>query len=145
MNKFGDRHFFVTYDVLDPLTIMLKTFMTHLAGALGIEITGADPVRQISTFLGSASALIVLDNAETFEEASTSSALGDIPPAIAEMANIPGIILILTSHSRRSAPDVLWITKDVLPLDSSSAQEAFFQIYCPASHECAEGGIANLL
>ncbi|KAG1883858.1 hypothetical protein F4604DRAFT_1677564 [Suillus subluteus] len=57
----------------------------------------------ISTFLRSASALVILNNAETFEEANTSSALGEIPPAISEMANIPGIILVLTSRSRRNA------------------------------------------
>ncbi|KAG2358410.1 hypothetical protein BDR07DRAFT_1417880 [Suillus spraguei] len=143
--KFADRRFFVTYDGLDPSTITFETFMTRFARALGIEIASADSVRQISTFLRSSSALIVLDNAETFEEASASSALGSIPPAIAEMANIPGVTFILTSRSRRSAPDVPWITKEVLPLDPNSAQEAFFQIYCLASRECAEGGIANLL
>ncbi|KAG2358414.1 hypothetical protein BDR07DRAFT_284585 [Suillus spraguei] len=145
MNKFSDMRFFITYDGLDPSTITLDTFMTRFAGALGIEIAGADPVRQISTFLRSASALVVLDNAETFEEASASSALGEIPSFIAEIACIPGIVLILTSRSRRSAPNVPWITKDILPLDSSSAQEAFFRIYRLASRECMEGGIANLL
>ncbi|KAG2353195.1 hypothetical protein BDR07DRAFT_1434055, partial [Suillus spraguei] len=145
MNKFSDMRFFITYDGMDPSTITLDTFMTRFAGALGIEIAGADPVRQISTFLRSASALIVLDNAETFEEASASSALGEIPSFIAEIACIPGIVLILTSRSRRSAPNVPWITKDILPLDSSSAQEAFFRIYRLASRECMEGGIANLL
>ncbi|KAG2353194.1 hypothetical protein BDR07DRAFT_1615088 [Suillus spraguei] len=144
-NKFADRRFFVTYDGLDPSNITFQMFIAHFARALGIEIAGADPMRQISTFLRSASALIVLDNAETFEEASVSSALGRIPPAIAEMANIPGVTLILTSRSRRSALDVPWIIKEVPPLDSSSAQEAFFQIYGAASRECAEGGIANLL
>ncbi|KAG0702673.1 hypothetical protein DFH29DRAFT_875054 [Suillus ampliporus] len=103
--KFADRRFFVTYDGLDPSSITFQTFITCFAGALGIELSGADPVRQISYFLRSASALVVLDNAETFEEASGSSALGEIPPAIAVIADIPGVILILTSHSRRNAPN----------------------------------------
>ncbi|KAG2071831.1 hypothetical protein BDR04DRAFT_1154107 [Suillus decipiens] len=80
--------------------------MSNVPRGLGIEITSADPVRQTSTFLRSANALVVLDNAETFKEVSASSALGDIPPAIAEMANIPGIIIILTSCSRRNALNV---------------------------------------
>ncbi|KAG1724968.1 hypothetical protein EDB19DRAFT_289084 [Suillus lakei] len=143
--KFADRRFFVTYDGLDPSTITFKTFMTRFAGALGIESAGADPVRQISTLLRSASALVVLDNAETFEEASASSALGDIPPAIADIANIPGVVLILTSRSRRNAPNVRWITKDIPPLDLSFALEAFFGIYHQANRENAEGGITNLL
>ncbi|KAG0691721.1 hypothetical protein DFH29DRAFT_840660, partial [Suillus ampliporus] len=75
--KFGDRRFFVTYDGLDPLSITFETFMTHFAAALGIELAGADPKRQISSFLRSASALVVLDNAETFEEADASSALSE--------------------------------------------------------------------
>ncbi|KAG1724979.1 hypothetical protein EDB19DRAFT_1948328 [Suillus lakei] len=130
---FADQRFFMTYDGLDPLTITFETFMTRFVAALGIESAGADPVRQISTLLHSANALVVLDNAETFEEASASSALREIPQAIAEIADIHGVILILTSHSRRSAPNVPWITKDIPPLDSSSAQEAFFRIYRLAS------------
>jgi tetratricopeptide (TPR) repeat protein len=145
MDKFADRRFFVTYDGLDPSTITFKTFMTHFAGALGMEIAGVDPVHQISTFLRSASALVVLDNAETFEEASASSVLRDIPPAIAEMANIPGVVLVLTSRSRRNAPNVRWITKDILPLDLSSAHVMFFQIYQCASHSEADEDISGLL
>ncbi|KAG2059372.1 hypothetical protein BDR06DRAFT_993956 [Suillus hirtellus] len=99
IEKFADWRFFVAYDDLDPLTVTFETFMTHFTGALGIEITGADPLHPISTFLHSTSALIVLDNAETFEEASALSALEKIPPAIAKIADIHGIILILTSCS----------------------------------------------
>ncbi|KAG2070090.1 hypothetical protein BDR04DRAFT_1231862 [Suillus decipiens] len=57
--KFADRRFFVTYEGLNPSTITFETFTTRFAGALGIEIAGADPV---------------------FEETSASSAIGDIPP-----------------------------------------------------------------
>jgi tetratricopeptide (TPR) repeat protein len=142
--KFADRRFFVAYDGLDPSTITLETFMTRFAGALGIEIAGTDPVRQISAFLRSAGALVVLDNAETFEEASASSAL-KIPPAIADIADIPGVILILTSRSRRNAPNVRWITKDIPPLDLSSAQATFFQIYQRASYSEAGEDIRDLL
>ncbi|KAG1838152.1 hypothetical protein DFJ58DRAFT_846187 [Suillus subalutaceus] len=124
IEKFADRRFFVTYDGLDPSTITFETFTTRFAETLGIELAGANPMRQISTFLRSATALIVLDNAETFEEASGSSALGEIPPAIADIANILGVILVLTSRSRRNAPNVRWITKDIPPLDLSSAQAA---------------------
>ncbi|KAG2059299.1 hypothetical protein BDR06DRAFT_993919 [Suillus hirtellus] len=138
IEKFADRRFFVTYDGLDPSTITFETFTTRFAGALGIELAGADHMRQISALLRSASALVVLDNAETFEEASGSSALGEIPPAIADIANIPGVVLILTSRSRRNAPNVRWITKDIPPLDSSAAQAVFFQIYQHAS--CSEAG-----
>ncbi|KAG0692893.1 P-loop containing nucleoside triphosphate hydrolase protein [Suillus ampliporus] len=143
--KFIDRRYFVTYDGLDPSTIMFDAFMTHFAGVLGIELAGTDPMGQISSFLRVASALIVLDNAETFEEASASSALMEIPSAIAEIAAIPGIILILTSRSRRNAPNVRWIMKDVPPLDMSSAQAAFFQIYHHVSHSDAEEDIKDLL
>jgi tetratricopeptide (TPR) repeat protein len=145
IEKFADRRFFVTYDGLDPSTITFETFMTRFARCLGIEIAGTEPVRQISTFLRSASALVVLDNAETFEEASALSVLGDIPQAIAELANIPGVILVLTSRSRRNAPNVQWITKDIPPLDSSSAQAVFFQIYQHASCRKAEEDIKGLL
>ncbi|KAG2035403.1 hypothetical protein BDR03DRAFT_1093177 [Suillus americanus] len=145
IKKFADRRFFVSYDGLDPSTITLETFMARFVGALGIEIAGADPLHSISTFLCSASALVVLDNAETFEEASALSALEKIPSVIAEIACITGVVLILTSRSRRSAPNVPWITKDIPPLDLRSAQEAFFRIYRPASHETAKGRITNLL
>ncbi|KAG2365582.1 hypothetical protein BDR07DRAFT_1481193 [Suillus spraguei] len=98
--RFADRRFFVTYGGLDPSTITFETFMTRFARALGVEIAGADLV---------------------FEEASASSALGDIPPVIAEIANIPGIILVPASHSKMNAANVRWIA---LPLDLSSAQVA---------------------
>ncbi|KAG1821490.1 hypothetical protein EV424DRAFT_1539061 [Suillus variegatus] len=145
VEKFADRRFFVAYDDLDPSTITFETFMTHFAGALGIEITGADPLRQISTFLHSASALVVLDNAETFEEASALSALEKIPPAIAKIADIRGVILILTSRSRRNATDVLWRTMDIPPLDLSSAERVFFQTYPRARCSDAEEEIKDLL
>jgi tetratricopeptide (TPR) repeat protein len=127
--KFGDSRFFVTYDGLDPSTMTFETFMTRFAEALGTELAGSDPLHQLSKFLRSATALIVLDNAETFEEASGLLALEKIPPAIADIADIPGVILILTSRSRRNAPNVPWITKDVPPLDLPSARTAFFRIY----------------
>ncbi|KAG2079897.1 hypothetical protein BD769DRAFT_1741610, partial [Suillus cothurnatus] len=143
--KFAERRFFVIYEGLDPSTITLETFMACFAGALGIEITGADPVRQICAFLRSARALVVLDNAETFEEARASLALEYIPPAIAEIANIPGVSLILTSRSRRNAPNVQWITKDIPPLDLGSAEAAFFRIYQHASRNEAKEGVKGLL
>ena len=145
VKKFAERRFFVTYDDLDPSTITFDAFIAHFASKIGIGRVGADPMRQISTFLSSTTALIVLDNAETFEEASGSSALHRIPPAIAGIADIPGIILILTSRSRRSAPNVPWVMKDIPPLDISSGLEAFFQIYNQASRSNSEKDITQLL
>ncbi|KAG2126939.1 hypothetical protein DEU56DRAFT_862026 [Suillus clintonianus] len=144
-DKFADRRFFVTYDGLDPSTITFEAFVTRFAGALGIELAGADPMRHISAFLRSARTLVVLDNAETFEEASGSLALRDIPPAIAEIADIPGVILIVTSRSRRNAPNVPWIAKDIPPLDLTSALTAFFQIYNNDNCSNAEEDIKDLL
>ncbi|KAG2109053.1 uncharacterized protein F5147DRAFT_760854 [Suillus discolor] len=145
IEKFPDRRFFVTYDGLDPSTITFETFMAHFARALGIEITGPDPLCPISTFLHSASALVVLDNAETFEEASALSALEKIPPAIAKIADIRGVILILMSRSRRNATDVLWRMMDIPPLDLSSAERLFFQTYPRARCSDSEEEIKDLL
>ncbi|KAG0693781.1 hypothetical protein DFH29DRAFT_1073146 [Suillus ampliporus] len=64
---------------------------------------------------------------------------------LAEIADIPGVILILTSCSQRNAPNVEWITKDIPPLDSSAARQAFFRIYRPTSVSNAEGEITKLL
>ncbi|KAG2059329.1 hypothetical protein BDR06DRAFT_1069306 [Suillus hirtellus] len=145
INKFADWRFFMAYDDLDPSTITFETFMTHFTGVLGIEITGADSLHPISTFLHSASALVILDNAETFKEACALSVLKKIPPAIANIANIPGIVLILMSCSRRNAPNVRWIMNDILPLDSSTAQAMFFQIYQHTSCSKAGEDIQDLL
>ncbi|KAJ8591056.1 hypothetical protein M405DRAFT_860847 [Rhizopogon salebrosus TDB-379] len=139
--RFADRRFFVTYDALDPSTITFEAFMARLAEALGTTVTGSDPMYQISTFLALARALVVLDNAETFEEANGSS----IHPAISQIADIPGVTLILTSRSRRNAPNVSWITKDIPSLDLSSAKAAFFQIYHQPRGIDAEDGVATLL
>jgi hypothetical protein len=62
-----------------------------------------------------------------------------------EMADIPGVILVLTSRSRRNAPNVQWITKDIPPLDLSSAQALFFRIYQHASGSEAEESMKDLL
>jgi tetratricopeptide (TPR) repeat protein len=145
VKEFAERRFFVTYDGMDPSAITFETFMTRFAKALGIELVGADHMRQICTFLRSASALIVLDNAENFEEARGQSALQEIPPAIVDIADIPGITLVLTSRSRRNAPNVPWITKDIPPLDVDSAREAFFRIYRQDSRSNAEEEIMDLL
>ncbi|KAG1731681.1 hypothetical protein EDB19DRAFT_2027192 [Suillus lakei] len=132
--KFANRRFFMIYDGLDPSTISFETFKTCFIEALSIEIVGADPCpRQYR------------DNAEIFEEASASSALGGIPPAIAEVANIPSVTLVLTSRSRRNVPDVHWIMKDVPPLDLSSFQAVLFRIYHHASRSEAEEDIKGLL
>ncbi|KAG1805863.1 hypothetical protein EV424DRAFT_1578094 [Suillus variegatus] len=128
IKKFADRRFFVAYDDLNPSTITFKTFMTHFAEALGIETIRADPFRLISTFLHSASALVILDNAETFEEASALSALKKIPPAIAKIANIRGIRPM-----------------NISPLDLSSAEQVFFQTYPCARCSDAEDEMWDLL
>ncbi|KAG2059284.1 hypothetical protein BDR06DRAFT_1069196 [Suillus hirtellus] len=145
IEKFADQCFFVAYDDLDPSTITFETFMTHFVEALGIEITRADPLCQISTFLHSTSALVVLDNAKTFKEASGLAALKKVPPAIAKIADIHGIILILMSRSRRNATDVLWRMMDILPLDLSAAERVFFQTYPHARCSDAEEEIKDLL
>ncbi|KAG2065566.1 hypothetical protein BDR04DRAFT_1174363 [Suillus decipiens] len=121
-DKFADRHFFVTYDGLDPSAITFETFMMRFVEALGIDIAGVDPLCQISSFLRSANTLVVLDNAETFEEASQLSASKDILAAIAEIANIDGILLVLTSRSRRNASNMRCTTKNIPPLDLNSAR-----------------------
>jgi predicted ATPase len=74
-DKFAEQRFFVTYDGLDPSTITFEVFITRVAGVLGLELAsrGADPLRQICTFLRYTTALIILDNAETFEEVSAPS------------------------------------------------------------------------
>jgi tetratricopeptide (TPR) repeat protein len=145
VEKFAEQRFFVTYDGMDPSAITFETFMARFARDLGIELAGADPMRQICTFLRSTPALIVLDNAETFEEAKGQSALQDIPPAIANIAGISGIILILTSRSRRTPQNVPWIPKVIPALDVGSALEAFFRIYRQDSRSNAEEEITNLL
>ena len=108
---FAERRFFITYDDLDPSTITVEAFMGRFARDLGLELVNPDPMRQICTFLRTATtALIVLDNAETFEEAVDRQRSRQIPPVITNIADIPGIVLILTSRSRRNAPNVPWIT-----------------------------------
>ncbi|KAJ8584434.1 hypothetical protein M405DRAFT_884319 [Rhizopogon salebrosus TDB-379] len=157
VEKFAERRFFVTYDGMDPSAITFETFMTRLARALGIELVGVDPMRQICTFLRSTSALIVLDNAETFEEARGRHPA--IPDAVNAFEDVrfsvqrSQIFLLnrtepdfrITTRSRRNAPNVPWITKDIPPLDVGSALEAFFRIYRQVSRGNAEEEITNLL
>ncbi|KAJ8585539.1 hypothetical protein M405DRAFT_935977, partial [Rhizopogon salebrosus TDB-379] len=47
VEKFAEQRFFVTYDGMDPSAITFETFMARFARDLGIELAGADPMRQI--------------------------------------------------------------------------------------------------
>ncbi|KAG2075879.1 hypothetical protein BDR04DRAFT_1149610 [Suillus decipiens] len=85
-DKFADKRFFVTYDRLNPSAITLEAFIACFAGTIGIDIAGTDLVGRISTFLHSAKcALIVLDNVETFEKVSGSSALEKIHQSLLKL------------------------------------------------------------
>ena len=112
IKEFAERRFFITYDDLNPSTITFDMFAARFAERLGKGCAGADPMLQISTFLRSAPALIVLDDADTFMEVSESkapnefTALEETPPAIANIGNIPGVVLILIYRSETAVSNI---------------------------------------
>ncbi|KAH7918740.1 TPR-like protein [Leucogyrophana mollusca] len=122
--KFQDRRFFVSFDNIDASQITLDTFVQRIADVLGVKsaLLGA-----VKTYLAASNVLIVLDNAETFQDAASGS--DRIAEAIDELGALPSVRIILTTRNRRVSTNLSRIIVDVPVLNPSAAREAFTKIY----------------
>ncbi|KAH7918020.1 hypothetical protein BV22DRAFT_920482 [Leucogyrophana mollusca] len=68
--KFQDFRFFVRFDNIDASQITLDTFIQRIADVLGVK---SARLSAIKTSLAANNVLIVLDNAETFQDATSGS------------------------------------------------------------------------
>ncbi|KAH7922653.1 hypothetical protein BV22DRAFT_1131257 [Leucogyrophana mollusca] len=122
--EFQDRRFFVRFDNIDASQITLDTFVGRIADVLGVKSTR---FRTIRSCLASRNILIVLDNAETFQDAVSGA--DRIAEAIDELGALPSVRIILTTRNRRVSTNLRRIVIDVPTLDPSAAREVFTQIY----------------
>ncbi|KAG9309360.1 hypothetical protein JVU11DRAFT_10596 [Chiua virens] len=92
-------------------------------------MSGAEGERQIKTNFALSPVLLVLDNADTFEDAVDRVAATRISDFIAHIANTCEVTVILTSRTNSSARRVDWTQFDVPPLAREPARQSFRKIY----------------
>ncbi|KAH7918004.1 hypothetical protein BV22DRAFT_1100721 [Leucogyrophana mollusca] len=122
--KLQDRRFFVRFDDIDASQITFDTFIGRIAGVLGVKSARLSAVKSI---LKASDVLIVLDNAETFQDAVSGS--DRIAEAIDELGALPSVRIILTTRNRRVSTNLRRVIIDVPALDPSAARQTFTQIY----------------
>ncbi|KAG9316208.1 hypothetical protein JVU11DRAFT_2235 [Chiua virens] len=88
---------------------------------------------------------MVLDNAETFEDAADRDAAEHISSIVAEIANTRGVTVMLTSRTSRNARLVSWTEFSVPPLEKLPAREYFRKIYHGDITDDAVDGLLAML
>jgi len=125
-SKFTAR-LFVTYDDIVSSAMTYQLFMNRIAEALGLPASTATPA--IIQHLQALTALLVIDNAETFLEASKSDA-----PLINKFLEDVGSqattrIIMTTRNTETISLNLPWHRIDVIGLDAKAAYEAFNAVY----------------
>ncbi|KAG5726855.1 hypothetical protein E4T56_gene1116 [Termitomyces sp. T112] len=128
VSKFQARRYFVRFDDMDVTQVNLKTFLDHIARALGFA-TPVNAYNLITKTLSTSETLLVLDNAETFLDATMDA--GRIADAIDGFGARPNVTILLTTRTTVLPPNLEWVRLRVPPLEESAACEAF-QAYYPS-------------
>ncbi|KAG9309695.1 hypothetical protein JVU11DRAFT_10369 [Chiua virens] len=110
-------------------------FTQRIASTLGLFVSGADSERRVRSNLASSPVLLVLDNAEIFEEAVDQEKTR-ISSFLSDIALTPGVAVILTSRTRHNARGNRWVSFNIPPLDEVSARQYFRAIYSGEMQEC---------
>ncbi|KAH7918930.1 hypothetical protein BV22DRAFT_888516 [Leucogyrophana mollusca] len=122
--KFQGRRFFVRFDDIDASQITFDTFIRRIADVLGVK---SARLGAIKTRLAASDVLIVLDNAETFQDAVSGA--GSIAEAIDDFGALPSVRIVLTTRNTRVSTNLRRAIIDVPALDPGAARETFTQIY----------------
>ncbi|KAH7908512.1 hypothetical protein BJ138DRAFT_1012630, partial [Hygrophoropsis aurantiaca] len=94
--RFNDRRFFVRFDNINASQVTFDTFIGRIARTLGVRSNGRS---SITTFLGDSDVLLVLDNAETFQDAASGA--DRIAEVIEEFGAHPTVTIMFTTRNRR--------------------------------------------
>ncbi|KAG9316238.1 hypothetical protein JVU11DRAFT_2265 [Chiua virens] len=94
-----------------------------------MTMLGTQSKPQIMSNLSSSPVLVVLDNAEVFEDAADRAAQEQISSIVSDIANTRGVTVILTSRTSRNARLASWTEVRVPPLDKLPARQYFRRIY----------------
>ncbi|KAH7922645.1 hypothetical protein BV22DRAFT_1048734 [Leucogyrophana mollusca] len=122
--KFQDRRFFVRFDNIDASQITFNTFIRRIADVLGVKSARLSAIR---AYLAASNVLVVLDNAETFQDAVSGS--NRIAEAIDELGALPSVRIILATRNRRVSTNLCCINIEVPAMDPSAARQTFTHIY----------------
>ncbi|KAH7917851.1 hypothetical protein BV22DRAFT_1135067 [Leucogyrophana mollusca] len=124
--RFQDRRFFVTFDNINASQVTHSIFIGRIAGALGLR---SSLLSSIKRSLGTSEAFLVLDNAETFQDAASDDDSSRIAETIDELGSLPSVTMMLTTRNRRVSTNLRYATIDVPALEASAAHQAFTEIY----------------
>ncbi|KAG5349292.1 hypothetical protein C0989_004805, partial [Termitomyces sp. Mn162] len=102
VSKFKARRYFIQFDNINVNQVNLKTFLDQIARALGFA-TPVNAYNLITKTLSTAETLLVLDNAETFLDATMDA--GWITDAIDGFgAHIKGSQILIAEYGQSSHP-----------------------------------------
>ncbi|KNZ78753.1 hypothetical protein J132_10241 [Termitomyces sp. J132] len=129
VSTFKARRYFVQFDNINVNQVNLKTFLDHILRALGFATPLVNAYNLITKTLSTAETLLVLDNAETFLDATMDA--GQIADAIDGFGARSNVAILLTTRTTVIPPNLKWVRLRVPPLEESAACEAF-QAYHPS-------------
>ncbi|KAH7926961.1 hypothetical protein BV22DRAFT_1193958 [Leucogyrophana mollusca] len=124
--RFKDRRFFVRFDDINASQVTHDAFIGRIAGALGIK---SNLHSSIKRSLATSHAFLVLDNAETFQDAASDADSSRIAETINELGSLPSVTMMLTTRNRRVPTNLRCATIDVPALEARAAHQAFTEIY----------------
>ncbi|KAH7920156.1 hypothetical protein BV22DRAFT_1133307 [Leucogyrophana mollusca] len=140
--RFKDRRFFVRFDDINASQVTHSTFIGRIAGALGLR---SNLLSSVKTSLAASEAFLVLDNAETFQDAASDADSSRIAETIDELGSLPSVTILLTTRNRRVATNLRYATIDVPALEASAARQAFTEIYPVDGHQAIVDGLLSAL
>ncbi|KAH7919784.1 hypothetical protein BV22DRAFT_1133576 [Leucogyrophana mollusca] len=124
--RFEDRRFFVRFDDINASQVTHGAFIGRIARALGLR---SSLLSSVKTSLATSEAFLVLDNAETFQDAASDADSSRIAETIDELGSLPSVTIMLTTRNRRVSMNLRYATIDVPALEASAARQVFTEIY----------------
>ncbi|KAH7918729.1 hypothetical protein BV22DRAFT_1134374 [Leucogyrophana mollusca] len=140
--RFKDRRFFVRFDDINASQVTHGAFIGRIAGALGIK---SNLLSSIKRSLATSDAFLVLDNAETFQDAASDADSSRLAETIDELGSLPSVTIMLTTRNRRVSTNLPYTTIDVPALEASAARRAFTEIYPVDGSQAIVDGLLSAL
>ncbi|KAH7918329.1 hypothetical protein BV22DRAFT_1200013 [Leucogyrophana mollusca] len=140
--RFKDRRFFVRFDDINASQVTYGAFIGRIAGVLGLR---SNLLSSVKTSLATSEAFLVLDNAETFQDAASDTDSYRIAEAIDELGSLPSVTMMLTTRNRRVSMNLRYATIDVPALAANAARQAFTEIYPVDGSQAIVDGLLSAL
>ncbi|KAH7882595.1 hypothetical protein F5I97DRAFT_287077 [Phlebopus sp. FC_14] len=127
VSAFGPLRLFVRFDDMQVSQVSHSGFVERIAQELGVCTSNNTSLRNVCEFFTTNRVLLVIDNAETLQEAGGSASL--IDQSISDFGAYSLVTIMITSRNRRHPANLRCHTFDIQPLDPQSARDAFLAIY----------------